>query len=100
MRTFLGILLGLLLLAGGIVGGVYITGGQPALERIAAGQIPATGIAPFADAATTPPPAAPASPSSPAPGDGGDAKILFYRDPMGLPEISTTPKKDWMGIDR
>jgi membrane fusion protein, copper/silver efflux system len=100
MRTFLGVLLGLLLLAGGIVSGVYITGGQPALERITAGHLPATGIAPFADAATTPsPPAAPASPSSPAPGDGGDAKILFYRDPMGLPEISATAKKDWMGMD-
>jgi Cu(I)/Ag(I) efflux system membrane fusion protein len=90
MRIFLGILLGLLLLAGGITGGVYITGGRPALERIAAGHPPATGIAPFAEAATTPP--------SPAP-RGSDAKILFYRDPMGLPEISTTPKKDWMGMD-
>ena len=26
-------------------------------------------------------------------------KILFYRDPMGLPEISTVPKKDSMAMD-
>ena len=88
MRTFLWILLGLLLLVGGIIGGTYLTGGRPALERIAAGDLPSTGAAPVAEAATTPPP-----PSS-APAGGGDAKILFYRDPMGLPEISTTPKKD------
>ena len=93
MRTFLRILLGLLLLVGGILGGTYLTGGRPALERIAAGDLPSTGAAPVAEAATTPPP------SSSAPAGGGDAKILFYRDPMGLPEISTTPKKDWMGMD-
>ena len=89
MRTFSWILLGLLLLVGGVIGGIYLTGGRPALERIAAGDLPSTG----AEAATT------SSPSSPPPAGGGDAKILFYRDPMGLPEISTTPKKDWMGMD-
>ena len=26
-------------------------------------------------------------------------KILFYRDPMGLPEISPMPKKDSMAMD-
>ena len=98
MRTFLWILLGLLLLVGGIIGGIYLTGGRPALERIAAGNLPATGVAPFAEAATTPSPSSAAAPSSAPTGDG-DAKILFYRDPMGLPEISTTPKKDWMGMD-
>jgi membrane fusion protein, copper/silver efflux system len=92
MRTFFWILLGLLLMVGGIIGGIYIAGGRNALERIATGNLPATGVAPFAEAATTP------SPSAPAGSDGG-AKILFYRDPMGLPEISTTPKKDSMGMD-
>ena len=29
----------------------------------------------------------------------GGPKILFYRDPMGLPEISPAPKKDSMGMD-
>jgi membrane fusion protein, copper/silver efflux system len=89
MRTFFWMLLGLLFLAIGAVGGIYIAGGMPALERIAAGNLPATGAAPAAEAAITPPPSSPAS--------GG--KILFYRDPMGLPKISTTPKKDWMGMD-
>ena len=28
-----------------------------------------------------------------------ERKILFYRNPMGLPDTSPTPKKDWMGMD-
>jgi membrane fusion protein, copper/silver efflux system len=107
MRTVLWIFVGLLLFVGGIAGGIYLTGGRAALERIAAGDLPATGAAPAAEAATTPPSPSPSSAATPAPplssapagnaDDGG--KILFYRDPMGLPEISTTPKKDWMGMD-
>jgi Cu(I)/Ag(I) efflux system membrane fusion protein len=30
---------------------------------------------------------------------GGTRKILYYRNPMGLPDISPVPKKDWMGMD-
>jgi membrane fusion protein, copper/silver efflux system len=104
MRTFSWILLGALLIVGGIIGGMYIAGGRAALERIAAGYLPIVGAALFAEAATTPSPAAttaaaaaPSSSSAPAGSDGG--KILFYRDPMGLPEISKTPKKDRMGMD-
>jgi len=26
-------------------------------------------------------------------------KILYYRNPMGLPDTSLAPKKDWMGMD-
>lgn len=29
----------------------------------------------------------------------GERKILFYRNPMGLPDTSPTPKKDPMGMD-
>ncbi|UCG98064.1 MAG: efflux RND transporter periplasmic adaptor subunit [Burkholderiales bacterium] len=29
----------------------------------------------------------------------GERKILYYRNPMGLPDISQTPKKDSMGMD-
>jgi membrane fusion protein, copper/silver efflux system len=44
------------------------------------------------------PGAAPAStPAPPAP--GGDRKILYYRNPMGLPDTSPVPKKDAMGMD-
>lgn len=28
-----------------------------------------------------------------------DRKLLYYRNPMGLPDTSPTPKKDWMGMD-
>ena len=31
--------------------------------------------------------------------EGAGKKILYYRNPMGLPDISTTPKKDSMGMD-
>ena len=29
----------------------------------------------------------------------GERKIKFYRNPMGLPDTSQEPKKDWMGMD-
>ena len=28
-----------------------------------------------------------------------ERKVLYYRNPMGLPDISQTPKKDPMGMD-
>jgi Cu(I)/Ag(I) efflux system membrane fusion protein len=99
MRTFFWTLLGLLLIVGGIIGGIYITGGRAALERIAAGDLPAIGVAPFAEAATTPSSAAPPSSSSAPAASNAGAKILFYRDPMGLPAISSVPTKDSMGMD-
>ena len=35
----------------------------------------------------------------PAPATTGEKRILFYRNPMGLPDTSPTPKKDSMGMD-
>jgi Cu(I)/Ag(I) efflux system membrane fusion protein len=35
--------------------------------------------------------------SGPAP--AAERKLLYYRNPMGLPDVSPTPKKDWMGMD-
>jgi len=29
----------------------------------------------------------------------GKGKVLYYRNPMGLPDTSPVPKKDWMGMD-
>ena len=29
----------------------------------------------------------------------GPRKVLYYRNPMGLPDTSPVPKKDWMGMD-
>lgn len=31
--------------------------------------------------------------------DGASRKIKYYRNPMGLPDVSATPKKDSMGMD-
>ena len=39
----------------------------------------------------------PASAAAPAP--PGDSQILYYRNPMGLPDTSPVPKKDNMGMD-
>jgi Cu(I)/Ag(I) efflux system membrane fusion protein len=33
------------------------------------------------------------------PTTSGERKILYYRNPMGLPDTSPVPKKDWMGMD-
>jgi Cu(I)/Ag(I) efflux system membrane fusion protein len=30
---------------------------------------------------------------------GGPRRVLYYRNPMGLPDTSPVPKKDWMGMD-
>ena len=52
----------------------------------------------FADAPAAASPAAgtPTPPSAPA---SGSNRILFYRNPMGLPDTSPVPKKDSMGMD-
>ncbi|MET0347427.1 MAG: hypothetical protein ABW031_02800, partial [Methyloceanibacter sp.] len=42
--------------------------------------------------------ATPASAGQSAPPEGG-RKILYYRNPMGLPDTSPVPKKDPMGMD-
>ena len=55
-------------------------------------------------------PADPAAPQAPAPAasqqaapasatESGPRRILYYRNPMGLPDTSPTPKKDSMGMD-
>ena len=47
-----------------------------------------------------PPAAAPSATAAPAPAaPAGQRKILFYRNPMGLPDTSPVPKKDSMGMD-
>lgn len=38
-------------------------------------------------------------PAKKAPPPGGPRKILYYRNPMGLPDVSSVPKKDSMGMD-
>lgn len=36
---------------------------------------------------------------APVPVAGSSKRVLYYRNPMGLPDISPTPKKDAMGMD-
>ena len=36
---------------------------------------------------------------APTPTQGGKRKIVYYRNPMGLPDVSPVPKKDSMGMD-
>jgi Cu(I)/Ag(I) efflux system membrane fusion protein len=93
MRLFLWTFTAIAALVVGLAAGVYLTGGQAALERIIAGQLPAR----LAEAAQLPS-STPSTPSANAE-RSAKGKILFYRNPMGLPEISTEPKKDSMGMD-
>jgi Cu(I)/Ag(I) efflux system membrane fusion protein len=44
-------------------------------------------------------PAFTSPPPSPAASSGGKGRILYYRNPMGLPDTSPVPKKDSMGMD-
>jgi len=37
-------------------------------------------------------------PRPPKPATQGERKIRYYRNPMGLPDTSPVPKKDWMGM--
>jgi Cu(I)/Ag(I) efflux system membrane fusion protein len=53
---------------------------------------------PVYDEPGTAPASTPTSPVPPA-APGGDRKILYYRNPMGLPDTSPMPKKDSMGMD-
>lgn len=39
------------------------------------------------------------APVAPAAATAEPKRIRFYRNPMGLPDTSKTPKKDWMGMD-
>jgi Cu(I)/Ag(I) efflux system membrane fusion protein len=53
---------------------------------------------PVYDEPVTAPASTPASPASTG-APSGERKILYYRNPMGLPDTSPVPKKDSMGMD-
>ena len=40
-----------------------------------------------------------AAPANTAGAPAQERKVLYYRNPMGLPDTSPVPKKDWMGMD-
>lgn len=48
---------------------------------------------------TSPGQGGPRGTAGPTEPDKGGKKILYYRNPMGLPDTSPTPKKDSMGMD-
>jgi Cu(I)/Ag(I) efflux system membrane fusion protein len=77
----------------GLAGGVFLS----ADERVHA-LLSSRGLAPVP---TTPEdsgePKAPTAGGAPVQGSG--KRILYYRNPMGLPDTSKVPKKDWMGMD-
>lgn len=54
---------------------------------------------PVYDDAAGAPGSAAALPPKAATAPKGELKILYYRNPMGLPDTSPVPKKDWMGMD-
>ena len=63
--------------------------------RAVAGAIAAVAMAGFAALADgSHQHAAPGAATAPA-----DRKVKYYRNPMGLSDVSTTPKKDSMGMD-
>ncbi|RPH98909.1 MAG: efflux RND transporter periplasmic adaptor subunit [Lysobacterales bacterium] len=41
----------------------------------------------------------PQEPETAASSSSGDRQVLYYRNPMGLPDVSAVPKKDPMGMD-
>ena len=61
---------------------------------------PATAVTTSPSTTTRRPTSPQAKPKEPPKGAGGaPKKILYYRNPMGLPDTSPVPKKDWMGMD-
>lgn len=78
------------LLIAGCVVAVAAAGGGYWFGAKQRGSMPATTSSP----ATTAPSA---TVSAPVP--AAERKLLYYRNPMGLPDVSPTPKKDWMGMD-
>jgi len=68
-----------------IMGGIIVAAGPVLVADGARAQSDHTGHGAPAPRAETPPPA--------------PKRILYYRNPMGLPDTSPTPKKDAMGMD-
>lgn len=84
MRVFIRLFALFLLLMAALAAG-YIYGVKQGQERASVPAVPAA-----ADATAAP---------QDAPQTAGKGKILYYRNPMGLPDTSPTPKQDEMGMD-
>jgi len=90
MKTSALIASGVLLVAASLAGGYWWGVNRPAEGRSPAAEGKATAGA-TAKAGAAAPVAAPAAAAKP--------RILYYRNPMGLPDTSPVPKKDQMGMD-
>ncbi len=71
----------IVLLGGALAGGYYWGSTRSAAQSSSAGSSVAPAAGPQASAAA------------------GERRILYYRNPMGLPDTSPVPKKDAMGMD-
>ena len=87
MRQIVWILSTLILVAASLAGGYWWGAKQVAPVEHGAAAVPASGAA----AAATAPAAVAAA--------GAKRRVLYYRNPMGLPDTSPVPKKDPMGMD-
>ncbi|MBC9176011.1 efflux RND transporter periplasmic adaptor subunit [Roseomonas ludipueritiae] len=69
--------------------------GRPEYSAVPRKSADGRGFVPVYEDAGAPGPAPAPAPSS----AGGRGRILYYRNPMGLPDTSPVPKKDSMGMD-
>lgn len=82
-----------LLAAVAVVTSLVAVGSPLAIDALAQSDHAGHGAAPAAPAA-----AAPATEPTPAVPVPGARRVLYYRNPMGLPDTSPVPKKDAMGM--
>lgn len=80
-----------LLAAVAVVTSLVAVGSPLAIDALAQSDHAGHGAAPAAPAAVTPV-------TEPTPAVPGARRVLYYRNPMGLPDTSPVPKKDAMGM--
>lgn len=91
MRRIAGVLALVLAVAAAAAGGGYWFAQHQLALQTAPAPSAATSVGAGQDHST--------SARSPSTDSPGERRILYYKDPMGKPEFSATPKKDSMGMD-
>jgi len=82
----------------GLIVGLSI-GYRDAIESRIRNLLPRTGASTETSFSIVPQPEPTDAVSESAPEDGDRGRILYYRNPMGFPDTSPTPRKDSMGMD-
>lgn len=95
MKTAMLLVGHLILLTTGIALGIWLVAGTDSFEQVFAESL--AGVTIESVAIDIPPATSDAAEQPTTQID--QRKILYYRNPMGLPDISYEPKKDWMGMD-